>query len=387
MPLPPFRADLPVRVRFGEGAVAELPDLIRELDGRRPLALLDPAVARLPAVAAALGAIAAVERPDGEPAVSQVEAVRAEIARRDPDVIVAIGGGSTLDTGKAVRALLRRDVAFADLLAGTAPVPAPAIPLITVPTTSGTGSEVSGGCVMADPDTGRKTGVASPLLRATAALVDPLLTLELPAGMTAATGADALAQAIGAVTVTNGSPISAALGVEACRTIAGSLETAVRDGGNRRARTAMSLASLTAGLAMNLSDCGADHALGHASAAVLHLPHGLAVGITLAAALDVTRRSAPAQLERVADALGEPAGGPADGSRAVSAVRRLLAAAALPSASEAGMRREHVDAMTPLALADYCLSVDAHAWTEADIRAAYAAAITGGGCTPETPSR
>jgi alcohol dehydrogenase class IV len=71
----------------------------------------------------------------------------------------------------------------------------------------------------------------------------------------------------------------------------------------------------------------------------------------------------------------------------VTAVRRLLAAAGLPSAAAAGMRAEHVEAMAALALADYCLSVDAHAWNAADVRAAYAAAITGGGCTPETPSR
>lgn len=387
MPLPPFRADLPVRVRFGEGAIAGLPALIRELGAGRPVALADAAVAGLPAVSAALGPMPVIVRPAGEPTLDQVDAVRAQVERHEPDLIVAIGGGSTLDAGKAVRAVAGTDVEFGELLAGRRPVQPPAIPLIAVPTTSGTGSEVSGGCVMADPSTGRKSGVASPLLRATAAVVDPLLTLPLPAAMTAATGADALAQAIGAVTVRNGSPLSAALGLEACRLLAGSLAAAVHDGGDRAARTRMSLASLTAGLAMNLSDCGADHALGHASAAVLHLPHGLAVGITLAEALDVTRRTAPAQLERVADALGEPPGGEGDGRRAVTAVRRLLAAAGLPSAAAAGMRAEHVEAMAALALADYCLSVDAHAWNAADVRAAYAAAITGGGCTPETPSR
>ncbi len=367
--------------------IAELAALIAELGCRRPVVVADAEVAGMPSVAAAVGSFPLVRRPTGEPTVEQVEAVRSEVEPHHPDLLVAIGGGSTLDTAKAVRAVLGRDVAFADVLSGAAPVHADAIRLVTVPTTSGTGSEVSGGCVMADARSGRKSGVASPLLRATAALVDPLLTLGLPPAVTAATGADALAQAIGAVTVRNGSPLSAALGLEACRLAAGALAASVRDGGDRSARAGMSLASLTAGLAMNLSDCGADHALGHASAAVLHLPHGLAVGITLAAALDVTRRTAPGPLERVADALGEPAGGPADGSRAVAAVTRLLAAAGLPTAAEAGMRMDHVDALTPLALADYCLSVDAHAWTAEDVRTAYTAAVTGGGCTPETPSR
>ena len=208
-----------------------------------------------------------------------------------------------------------------------------------------------------------------------AAPVNPLLTFGLPT-------------AIGAVTVANGSPLSVGLGLKACRIIAGALETAVHDGSDRPARAAMSLGSLIAGLAMNLSDCGADHALGHASGAVLHLPHGLAVGLTLAEALDVTRRAVPERLERVADAVGERLpSGPADGSRAVAAVRRILDAIGLPSARDAGMREQHIDAMTALAADDHCLAVDAHRWTADDVRGAYAAALTGDACTRETPSR
>src|SRR6185312_8073751 len=158
-----------------------------------------------------------------------------------------------------------------ELYLGQLAVTQPAIPLVAIPTTSGTGSEVSGGSVVTDPESGRKLGIASPLMRAQHALVDPLATLGLPRTPTMETGADALAQAIGGVTVRNGNPGSVALGLEACRHVAA--------GSDREARALMAQGSLLAGLSMNLSDCGADHALGHAIGAGLHLPHGLAVGL------------------------------------------------------------------------------------------------------------
>ena len=190
------------------------------------------------------------------------------------------------------------------------------------------------------------------------------------------TGADALAQAIGGVTVRNGNPGSVALGLEACRYVAAGFARAVADGSDREARAQMSLGSLLAGLSMNLSDCGADHALGHAIGAGLHLPHGLAVGLVLAETLDVSRASCAERLERVADALGEPDAGSGDGSRAVTAVRRLLAAAGFPTCAGAGViGPDAIEALIPAAVDDYCLAVDAHDWSERDVRTAFAAAV------------
>jgi alcohol dehydrogenase len=244
-----------------------------------------------------------------------------------------------------------------------------------VPTTAGTGSEVSGGCVVFDRAAGCKRGVASPRMRAQHALVDPLLTLGLPPAATMQTGVDALAQAIGGVIVRNGNPGSVALGLEACVHVAAGLAAAVADGGDRAARSRVALGSLMAGLAMNLSDCGADHALGHALGGLLGMPHGLSVGLVLAETLDVDRAACAAALERVADALGEPPGGAGDGTRAVRAVRRLLAEVGLPTLAAAGVDASHVDALVPLALQDYCLTQSPHAWSEADVRAAYAAGL------------
>jgi choline dehydrogenase len=372
----PFSFHLPVRIRFGEGAVAALPEVLAELGSHSAAAIVEAPVAAIPAVAGALAGLDVHLKEPGEPTVERVDDLVERLRAARPDAIVAVGGGSALDLAKAARAAYSQDVPFARLLAGEVAVAGPAIGLVTVPTTAGTGSEVSGGAVVVDHASCRKLGVASPLMRAQHALVDPLLTLGLPPGATMQTGADALAQAIGGVTVANGSPGSAALGLEACRHVAAGLPPAVADGGDRAARGRLCLGSLMAGLAMNLSDCGADHALGHALGGRLGLPHGLAVGLVLAETLDVDRRACPDALERVADALSEPPGGRADGSRAVRAVRRILAAIGFPTCAAAGVRETDVEGLVPIALEDYCLTLSPHAWTAQDIRGAYLQALS-----------
>ena len=371
----PFAFHLPVRIRFGEDAVAALPDVLAELAADAATVVVEAPVAELPAVASAIAGLDVYEKPPGEPTVALVDALVERMDARPPDAVVAIGGGSALDLTKAARAAHSQGAPFARLLDGDAAVAEPRIPLVTVPTTSGTGSEVSGGAVVVDHATGRKLGVASPLMRAQHALVDPLLTLGLPPAATMGTGADALAQAIGGVIVRNGNPGSIALGLEACRHVAVGLPAAVADGGDRAARAELSLGSLLAGLSMNLSDCGADHALGHAIGGRLGLPHGLSVGLVLAETLDVDRVACAGRLEQVADALCEPQDGSADGSRAVRAVRRILAAIGFPTCAEAGVPAADVDALVALARDDYCLTVSPHTWTGADIREAYADAL------------
>lgn len=371
----PFSFQLPVRIRFGEGVVAGLPDVLAELGARRAAAIVEAPVARNPAVAAALRGIDVHVKDPGEPTVEGVEALVEWLRGRRPDAIVAVGGGSALDVAKAARAVLSQGVPFDRLLAGEVAVAEPAMALVTVPTTAGTGSEVSGGAVVVDRASGRKLGVASPLMRAQHALVDPLLTLGLPPAATMQTGADALAQAIGGLIVTNGNPGSVALGLEACTHVAAGLPAAVANGADRAARSRLCLGSLVAGLAMNLSDCGADHALGHALGGRLGLPHGLSVGLVLAETLDVDREARPQVLDRVADALGEPQEGRGDGSRAVRAVRRILAAVGFPTCAQAGVREDDVDVLVPIALADYCLTVSPYPWTAKEIRGAYEAAL------------
>jgi len=367
-----FAAHLPVRIRFGEGVTEQIPELIGD---RRALAIVEGPVSAIPAVAAATAGLEILAKPPGEPTFEVIAETAERVEEFAPQVILAVGGGSALDLAKAARLVAGQAQPFRRFVAGEVDVLPPRVELITVPTTSGTGSEVSGGAVVVDTEHGRKLGAAHPLMRAQDAVVDPLLTVGLPRDATAWTGADALAQAIGGVIVSNGSPLSVAIGLEACRHVAAGLARAVADGGDREARTETSLGSLMAGLAMNLSDCGADHALGHSIGSTLGLPHGLTVGLMLAETLEVNRPQCGERLERVADALGEPEDGSGDGSRAIRAVRRLLAEIGLPTLREVGVDDGHIDRLVELSLADYCLTVNPRVWSEADVRAAYAAAM------------
>ena len=215
-------------------------------------------------------------------------------------------------------------------------------------------------------DRDRKIGFGHPNMRAQHALVDPVLTHGLPPGPTAHSGVDAMAQAIGACTVRNSSPLSVALGLEACHHVAGSLREAVADGSDTAARARLSCASLTAGLAMNLSDCAAEH-----------LPHGLTIGLVLAETLELTRGDCADRLERVADALREPAGGKPDGSRAVRAVRRVLADVGFPTLGDAGVTGDDLQALVASATGEqaYNLEIDCHVWTAAEVEQAFRAAL------------
>jgi alcohol dehydrogenase len=134
----------------------------------------------------------------------------------------------------------------------------------------------------------------------------------------------------------------------------------------------MACASLMAGLCMNISDCGSEHSLGQALGGRFGLPHGLTIGLVLAETMDRDRAHVPAQFERIADALGEPAGGPADGSRAVRAVRRILAELEFPTLTAVGVTEADLDGLTEGALADYFISVAPAPWSPAEVRAAYA---------------
>ena len=379
----PFRAHLPVRISFGDGVIHELPDALRALGARSVLVVVEEPVAEHLDVSGALASAQArdirVERfvkGPGEPTFALADELAARVRAASHDAVVGIGGGSALDAAKAARIASDQGGevrSFADGLRTPEP---PRIGLVLCPTTAGTGSEVSGASVLTDVERDRKVGFGHPHMRAQHALVDPVLTHGLPPGPTAHSGIDALAQAIGGCTVRNASPLSVAFGLEACRLVAGSLEDAVRDGTDAPARRRLACASLTAGLAMNLADCAADHALGQALGSVAHLPHGLTIGLVVAETLEVSCGDCVERLERVADALGTSADGSGDGSRAIRAVRTLLARVEFPTLGEtapaldvAELVRRTTDEQS------YNLEIDCHAWTTNEIERAFRAAL------------
>jgi alcohol dehydrogenase len=344
---------------------------------RRPFVLLDPAVAELEAVQAALAGLEAVRlvRARAEPTFDEVDRTAAAMADAGADAVVAIGGGSTMDTAKAARLVLGQGPPYARFAAGEETAGDPVLPLVTVPTTAGTGSEVSGGAVVTDPVTHRKRGVASPRMRAQHALVDPVLTWGLPPGPTIEGGIDALAQAIAAIVVRVRAPIGDAVALEAIRLAAAALPALAGDPWppSAAARSQMACASLLAGLAMNISECGAEHSLAHALGGRFRLPHGRTVGLVMAEAMDHDRLAVPGAFERIADALGAPAG-PRDGTRAVQAVRVLLARVGFPTLRASGVADDDVEDLADRALLDW-IPVDPAPWPRRDVVAAYRAAL------------
>jgi choline dehydrogenase len=383
-PVTPFHAQLPVKIAFGDGVIRELPDVLATLAATSALVVVEEPVAGHDEVVAALEAarragvrLDQVVKGPGEPTFALADELAVRVRDDGHDAVVGVGGGSALDVAKAARIAADQGGSAGEYANGERTPGPPAIGLVLCPTTSGTGSEVSGASVLTDTEQDRKIGFGHPNMRAQHALVDPVLTHGLPPAPTALSGVDAMAQAIGACTVANSSPLSVAFGLEACHHVAHSLLPAIEDGSDAAARRRLSCASLTAGLAMNLSDCAADHALGQALGSVKHLPHGLTIGLVLAETLELTRADCAARLERVADALGEPDDGTADGSRAVRAVRRIVGAAGFPTLRDIGVTEEDLPALVESATHEqsYNLDVDCHDWTAAEVEQAFRAAL------------
>jgi alcohol dehydrogenase len=369
--IPAFRNHLPVKIRFGDGVAEDLAAVLAEEGATRPFLIMDRGLDKIvPGVASAiapLGSAQRFEKDAGEPTVALVEEAAEALAASGADAVVALGGGSSMDTAKAARLVAGQGepyMRFARREVGYEP---PSIPLICIPTTAGTGSEVSGGAVITDEATHVKAGIASPLLRAQHALVDPTLTHGLPRNLTAYTGIDALAQAIAALVVSVRTPVGDAVGLEATRLAGQSLVRAVTDGSDAEARSEMMAASLLAGLAMNISDCGSEHSIAQAIGGKLGLFHGLTIGLVLAETMDRDRRYVPEQFERVADALGEPDDGSGDGSRAVTAVRRILDELEFETLESVGVRESDLDELASNALSDYFISVAPAPWTHGDV--------------------
>ena len=383
-PIAAFHSQLPVKLGFGDGVIAELPDVLTDLGASSALVVVEEPVAAHSDVVAALAAaeergvrLERCVKGPGEPTFILADELAGRIRSGSLEAVVGIGGGSALDVAKAARIVADQGATAADYAAGRRVLEPPGIGLVLCPTTAGTGSEVSGASVLTDTELDRKLGFGHPNMRAQHALVDPVLTHGLPSAPTSHSGIDALAQAIGACTVSNSSPLSIALGLEACHHVARSLARAVADGSDSDARRRLACASLTAGLAMNLADCGADHALGQALGSVEHLPHGLTIGLVLAETLDVSRVDCADRLERVADALGEPTDDTADGSRAVRAVSRLLAEVGFPTLREVEVTEADLPALVRCARGEqsFFLEIDCHAWTDAEIEQSYRAAL------------
>ena len=272
---------------FGCGTMAAVGEYAARL-GRRALVVCGSRGIRKTGAFAALcetieqaGLFCSVfDRVEPEPLLATVEAGRKLLGEVGADLVIAVGGGSAIDVGKAVAALGITNRPVADFFAGME-VPGRGLPCIALPTTSGTGAEVTPNSVFTDPATGVKASIRVLGLLPEAAVVDPQLTVSLPPVQTAHSGLDALVQAIEAFTSTGANIISDQWAVQACEYIGKSLPAAVADGRDLAARSDMALGSLLAGLALASARLGLVHGLAHPLGVHYHLPHGQVCGMLL----------------------------------------------------------------------------------------------------------
>jgi alcohol dehydrogenase class IV len=248
------------------------------------------------------------------------------------DILVAIGGGSVIDTAKGLNVVLSLGGQYADYQ-GFGLITSQLGPLVAIPTTAGTGSEVTAYAVIRDEATETKQTIVSNYLAADLAVLDPEVTLSLPPGLTASTGMDALTHAVEAYLSSNWRPISDGLALHACRTIAQWLPRAVENGADLQARYNMLVASCEAGMAFSSAMVGIVHAMAHSLGGLFHVPHGLANALLLAPGMEYNRSVAGTRLADLAQAFGLPAAGDQaqDAEAAIGFVRGLVARVKLPS--------------------------------------------------------
>ena len=271
----------PVQIRFGSGSIKKLGEEIRSLGAARCLVVCDRFLkATVEAMQTEIPEVAAVfSDVEENPQLSGViEATR--LAREaQVDAIVGIGGGSTMDTAKFTAAIARENADALACFSGETPFPKTRFPMIAVPTTAGTGSEVTQVSVISH---GReKKTINNPVFMPTLAIVDPALTLTVPPRTTMNTGLDAMAHALEGFWSKNHQPISDLCSIEAVRLVLENLETAYRDGSNLFARENMSLAALLGGMSFALPKTAGSHACSYPLSEDYHLPHGEACAFTL----------------------------------------------------------------------------------------------------------
>jgi alcohol dehydrogenase class IV len=377
----------PTRVVFGPGALQRLPALVERLKIRRPLVVSDPGVVkaglvqrvyeRLKESGTAYDVFDQVQlNPTEQDAFDGLAAYREGRC----DGIIAIGGGSPLDAAKLIQLLVTHEPPLSrydDAAGGDQYVRDDMPPLLAIPTTAGTGSEVSRSGVVTLKDTGRKTVIFSPYLLPKAAICDPELTFGLPPGPTAATGMDAFTHCLESYVATGLHPLADALAIDGIERVARSLPRAVSDGSNLAARSDMMVAAMEGAMAFQ-KGLGASHALAHALTPLCGLHHGLANAIVLPAVMEFNRDACAPRLARVAVAMGDVSRARTEvlAGNAIDRVRTLNAEIGIPlRLRDAGAKETDLLQVAKKAFQDASHRTNPRRCTEEDLlsiaRAAY----------------
>jgi len=343
------------RIMAGPGRAADLPGVVVAL-GSRALVCTGAKPERHAELLASLGSAAAVFPVAAEPTVELARAAVAAAREHGADVVAAIGGGSVIDTGKAVAMLLGNGgdpLDYLEVVGSGRAITRPSVPCVAVPTTAGTGAEVTANAVLAVPSHRVKASLRSPLMLPRVALVDPLLTVSCPPPVTAASGLDALTQCLEPFVSVQATPLTDGLAREGLRHAGAGLRAAYADGADLAARADMAVCSLLGGIALANAKLGAVHGLAGVIGGTADVPHGMACAALLAPVIEANVRAlrssgaappAVAVLDRYTEAArlltGHPAASIEDG---LAWIGETLALFHVPGLATFGLQPQHAD--------------------------------------------
>ena len=366
------------RILVGPGRAQELPGVLAGL-GSRVLVCTGANPERHAGLLAGLGLPAAVFPVAGEPTVELARAGVAAAREHGADVIAAIGGGSVIDTGKAAAVLLGNGgdpLDYLEVVGSGRAITRVALPCVAVPTTAGTGAEVTANAVLAVPEHRVKASLRSTLMLPRVALVDPELTASCPPPVTAASGLDALTQCLEPLVSVQATPLTDGLAREGLRRAGTGLRSAYADGSDIPARTDMAMCSLLGGMALANAKLGAVHGLAGVIGGTADVPHGIACAALLAPVIEANvraARSAPTAagvLNRYTEAArlltGQPAASVEDG---LAWIRETLTLLHVPGLATFGLEPRHADDIAAKALVSSSMKGNPVPLSRADLKA------------------
>lgn len=347
---PSFSYEMPTRVEFGRGAALKAAGEVRKIGASRVLFLSDEGVRKAGLLDKITESLGKASIPwelfldvEPNPKDYNVHAASEAALKFGADCLMAVGGGSPMDCAKGVAIVAAAGGKIRDYEGrfNTAVIP---LPIIAIPTTAGTASELTFGSVITDTAAKFKFTVKSPLLAPKVALADPEMTATMPKSLTAFTGMDALTHAIEAYTCRAATPFSDAPALVAIELIGKYLRRAWKDGSDMEAREGMLLGSLLAGVAFSHSDVASVHCLAEALGALYDAPHGACNSIALPAVMEFSMDACIERYARVGSCLGLSFSAPEEGAeKAVAEVKQMALDLELPSISVFGVREEDFD--------------------------------------------
>lgn len=309
-----FHYYMPTRVEFGVGLSEKTGAFLVELKAKKVFVVTDKGVRVAGLLTGIEQSLKAAELPfqiyedvEPNPSAETIHKALDVLSSFGANTVLAVGGGSSIDTGKAVAAMSTNPGNIMDY-EGVGKLLNKPLTLVAIPTTAGTGSEATSSTVITNPTTQFKAGIISPMLYPKLAILDPGLTLRLPQEITASTGMDALTHAIESYTSKAANPLSEALALQAIRMIGSSIKTAYFVG-SMESREQMLVASLIAGMAFSQSRLGNVHAIAHTLGGVFNIPHGIANAVLLPFVMQFNLPACPERMKIIAEALGRDVSG------------------------------------------------------------------------------